>query len=93
MGFTRALGRAAPKDGVRVVGINPGPIATERQEMLLRHRARAELGDAARWRELCRSMPFARMGAPEEIGWAVAFLASPRSGYTTGTVLTIDGGA
>jgi len=93
MAFTRALGRAAPKDGLRVVGINPGPTATERQEMLLRHRAGAELGDAARWRELCEGMPFGRMGAPEEIGAAVAFLASPRSGYTTGTVLTIDGGA
>ena len=38
MAFTRALGRAAPKDGLRVVGINPGVTATERQEMLLRHR-------------------------------------------------------
>jgi hypothetical protein len=38
-------------------------------------------------------MPFGRMGKPEEIGWAVAFLASPRSGYTTGTIVTIDGGA
>ena len=38
-------------------------------------------------------MPFGRMGLPEEIGAAVAFLASPLSGYTTGTILTIDGGA
>jgi NAD(P)-dependent dehydrogenase (short-subunit alcohol dehydrogenase family) len=93
MAFTRALGRAAPKDGLRVVGINPGATATERQEMLLRHRARTELADESVWRDLCKSMPFGRMGSPEEIGWAVAFLASPRSGYTTGTVLTIDGGA
>jgi NAD(P)-dependent dehydrogenase (short-subunit alcohol dehydrogenase family) len=92
MAFTRALGRAAPKDGLRVVGISPGATATERQEMLLRHRARVELGDEALWQDLCKSMPFARMGLPEEIGWAVAFLASPRSGYTTGTILTIDGG-
>jgi NAD(P)-dependent dehydrogenase (short-subunit alcohol dehydrogenase family) len=33
------------------------------------------------------------MGRPEEIAAAVAFLASPQSGYTTGTILTIDGGA
>jgi len=92
MAFTRALGRAAPKDGLRVVGISPGATATERQEMLLRHRARVELGDEALWQELCKTMPFGRMGSPEEIGWAVAFLASPRSGYTTGTILTIDGG-
>jgi len=93
MAFTRALGRSAPKDGVRVVGINPGATETDRQETMLRHRAKVELGDEARWRELCGGMPFGRMGMPEEIGWAVAFLASPRSGYTTGTVLTIDGGA
>jgi hypothetical protein len=93
MAFTRALGRASPRDGVRVVGINPGATDTERQERQLRGRAKAELGDEERWRELCKGMPFGRMGRPEEIGWAVAFLASPRSGYTTGTILTIDGGA
>ena len=37
-------------------------------------------------------MPFGRPATPEEIGNAVAFLASERSGYTTGTVLTINGG-
>lgn len=92
MAFTRALGRAGPAQGVRVVGINPGPVATERLERLLRHRAQAELGDADRWRELCRSMPFGRPAEPAEIASAVAFLASPRSGYTSGTILTINGG-
>ena len=38
-------------------------------------------------------MPFGRPATPAEIGNAVAFLASPASGYTSGTVLTIDGGA
>jgi NAD(P)-dependent dehydrogenase (short-subunit alcohol dehydrogenase family) len=92
MAFTRALGKAAPAVGVRVVGINPGPIATARLEMLSRKRAEQQLGDAERWRELFAKMPFGRAGAPEEIGNAVAFLASPRSGYTSGTILTIDGG-
>lgn len=92
MGFTRALGHASQKDGIRVVGINPGATATDRQEMLLRHRAATELGDAERWPELCAHMPFGRMGSAEEIANAVAFLASPVSGYTTGTILTIDGG-
>ncbi|MBV9736099.1 MAG: SDR family oxidoreductase [Acidisphaera sp.] len=92
MAFTRALGRAAQADGLRVVGINPGPVATERMEMLLRARAKATLGDDGRWRELTQSMPFARPAAPEEIGAAVAFLASPRSAYTNATILTIDGG-
>ena len=93
MAFTRALGRASPADGIRVVGINPGSTATLRLEMLLRHRAQEALGDAERWLELCKDMPFGRPGTPEEIANAVAFLASPRSGYTSGTVLTIDGGA
>lgn len=92
MAFTRALGRAAPADGMRVVGINPGPVATERMEMLMRARAERDLGDAARWQELTAPMPFSRAATPEEIGDAVAFLASPRSGYTTGTILTINGG-
>jgi len=92
MGFTRALGRGAHRDGVRAVGINPGPVATERLERLLRHRAERELGDAGRWLELCAGMPYGRPAEPEEIAAAVAFLASPRSGYTNGTILTINGG-
>ncbi len=92
MAFTRALGRGAHKDGVRAVGINPGPVATERLERLMRHRAGTELGDENRWLELCKPMPYGRPASPEEIGNAVAFLASPRSAYTNGTILTINGG-
>ena len=92
MAFTRALGKASPADGIRVVGINPGATATERMEMLLRRRARDECGDEERWLELCQGMAFGRPGKPEEIAAAVAFLASSRSGYTTGTILTISGG-
>jgi NAD(P)-dependent dehydrogenase (short-subunit alcohol dehydrogenase family) len=92
MAFTRALGRGAKADGVRVVGINPGPIATARMEMLMRARADKAFGDADRWRELTAGMAYGRPGTPEEIAAAVAFLASPRSGYTNATILTIDGG-
>lgn len=91
MAFTRALGKGASRDGVRAVGINPGPVATDRMEMLLRARAERELGDEARWQEFHAAMPFGRAARPEEIADAVAFLASPRSGYTTGTILTING--
>lgn len=92
MAFTRALGKQAPGDGLRVVAINPGPVETERLVMLQKDRATKELGDPERWRELTKGMPFGRPAKPEEIGWAVAFLASERSGYTSGTVLTINGG-
>jgi NAD(P)-dependent dehydrogenase (short-subunit alcohol dehydrogenase family) len=92
MAFTRALGKGAPADGLRVVAINPGPVETDRLVMLRRAEAQQKFGDPDRWRELTANMPFGRAASPEEIGNAVAFLASPRSGYTTGTVLTINGG-
>ncbi len=92
MAFTRALGRGAPADGLRVVAINPGPVETDRLVMLRRAEAQEKFGDPERWRELTSSMPFGRAATPREIGNAVAFLASPVSAYTTGTVLTIDGG-
>ena len=92
MAFTRALGKGAPADGLRVVAINPGPVETDRLVMLRRADAQLKFGDPERWRELTAGMPFGRAASPAEIGNAVAFLASPVSGYTTGTVLTIDGG-
>jgi hypothetical protein len=92
MAFTRALGKGAPADGLRVVAINPGPVETDRLVMLRRAEAQQRFGDPERWRELTSGMPFGRAATPMEIGNAVAFLASPVSGYTTGTVLTIDGG-
>ncbi len=92
MAFTRALGRASHAHGIRIVGINPGPVETERLVMLSRARAEKSLGDASRWRELYARMPFERPALAAEIGAAVAFLASPRSAYTNATILTIDGG-
>jgi hypothetical protein len=92
MALSRAMGKSANAHNVRVLGINPGAIATARQEMLARDRAKRELGDAERYQELFAKFPFGRAGKPEEIGYAVAFLASPLSGYTNGTIVTIDGG-
>ena len=92
MAFSRALGKGAPADGLRVVAINPGPVETDRLVMLRRAEAAQKFGDPERWRELTAGMPFGRAASPREIGNAVAFLASPASGYTSGTVLTIDGG-
>lgn len=92
MAFTRALGAAAPAAGLRVVGINPGPVATDRLVTLLRKRAQDRWGDPSRWEELVKPMPFGRAARPEEIAAMVAFLASDLSGYTSGTIITIDGG-
>ncbi len=92
MAFTRALGGASHADGIRVVGINPGPIATDRLISLHKQMAQTKLGDASRYEELFKDMSFGRPGTPDEIASAVAFLASERSAYTSGTILTIDGG-
>ena len=92
MGFVKAMGRASFHDGVRVVGINPGFVQTDRVKMMMEARAERELGSADRWQELFSHLPFGRAAKAEEIGDAVAFLASPLSGYTSGTILTIDGG-
>lgn len=92
MAFTRALGGASHQDGIRVVGINPGPVATDRLLTLYRQRAETLLGDANRFQELFAEMSFGRPGKVEEISAAVLFLASERSSYTSGCVLTIDGG-
>ena len=92
MAFTRALGGASHADGVRVVGINPGPIATDRLTKLYRQRAQSMFGDEARYEELFANMSFGRPGKPEEIAHAVLFLASERSAYTSGCILSIDGG-
>lgn len=92
MGFVKAMGRTSFRDGVRVVGINPGFVQTDRVKMMMEARAERELGSADKWQELFAHLPFGRAAKAEEIGDAVAFLASPLSGYTSGTILTIDGG-
>lgn len=93
MAFTKTLGGAASADNLRVVGINPGAIATDRLVTVMKKRAQDRLGDANRWEELMKPLPSGRAGTSEEIGWMVAFLASDKSAYTSGTIITIDGGA
>jgi len=48
MAFTKAMGAASPADNIRVVGINPGPIATERLKTIMQKRAQDRLGDASK---------------------------------------------
>jgi NAD(P)-dependent dehydrogenase (short-subunit alcohol dehydrogenase family) len=92
MAFTKALGGASHADGIRVVGINPGPVETDRLVSLHKQQAATKFGDESRYKELFKDMSFGRPATPEEIANAVAFLASDRSAYTSGTILTIDGG-
>lgn len=92
MAFTRALGGRAPDDGLRVVGINPGAVLTDRLMGTLRRNAAERLGSAERWPELVANLPMGRAGKPEEIAWLTAFLASDRAGYVSGTIVTADCG-
>jgi NAD(P)-dependent dehydrogenase (short-subunit alcohol dehydrogenase family) len=92
MAFTRALGGASTVDGIRVVGVSPGPVATDRLLKLYKQMAAAKLGDENRYEELFEGMAYNRPASSEEIAWTVAFAASDRSSYTTGIYITIDGG-
>lgn len=92
MAFTRALGGVSLDDGIRVVGINPGPVATDRMIKLMKRRAIDQFGDENRWEELFDRYPGGRPATTEEVADLMLFLASPRAGYITGTIVTIDGG-
>jgi NAD(P)-dependent dehydrogenase (short-subunit alcohol dehydrogenase family) len=92
MAFTRALGGQSARDGLRVIGVNPGPVATDRLIGLMQKEAGKRFGDKSRWQELAKGFPFGRAATVEEIASTVVLLASDRSSYTTGTVFTIDGG-
>lgn len=92
MAFTRAVGSRSIYSGVRVVGVNPGPVETDRIQTMMRHKALAEFGDADRAREYYANWPMERFAEPEEIADLIVFLASDRASYVSGTVVTIDGG-
>lgn len=92
MAFTRALGGVSLDHGVRVVGVNPGPVATDRMIKMMKRRATEWYGDDSRWQELNDKYPGKRPATAEEVADLIVFLASPKAGYITGTIVTIDGG-
>ncbi|RYE34072.1 MAG: SDR family oxidoreductase [Hyphomicrobiales bacterium] len=92
MAFTRALGGRSLDDGIRVVGINPGPVATDRIVKVMKSRAQELHGDESRYRELLAAYPLGRPAHIREVADLFAFLASPRSAYTSGVICTVDGG-
>ncbi len=74
--------------GVRVNGLLPGRIATERLEEIDRMGGDPEASKAA----ACAAIPMGRYGDPEEFGRVAAFLLSPVASYLTGVMLPVDGG-
>jgi NAD(P)-dependent dehydrogenase (short-subunit alcohol dehydrogenase family) len=91
LGMTRGMALNHAADGIRVNAVCPGPVATP---MLRDSWAKMFPGRspdevlAAQGKKL----PIGRLGRPEDIAEAVAFLASPRAAFITGTDLKVDGG-
>jgi len=84
--FTRAVGAASVDDNVRVIGINPGIVDTDRHAVVP-----GAVDDDARRAALAK-LPWGRMARPEEVADLVAFVASARASYLSGAVYTIDAG-
>ena len=82
LGMVRALAREAGGRGVRVNAVAPGYITTDMT---------AELTDAQR-EGLLAQTPLGRLGTPEDVAAAVAFLCSPAAAFITGATLSVDGG-
>ncbi|KAA0969522.1 SDR family oxidoreductase [Aureimonas fodinaquatilis] len=92
MAFTRAIGGCSLDDNIRVVGVNPGPVDTDRIYNMLKKRAKEWHGDESRYEELQDRYPLKRPAHVHEITDLIVFLASYRSGYTSGAIFTVDGG-
>jgi NAD(P)-dependent dehydrogenase (short-subunit alcohol dehydrogenase family) len=83
-GLTKSAALEVAGSGVRVNAVAPGPVETA---MLNRF-----TGSAERKAGLVAGVPLQRVGEPDEIANAIVFLASSRSSFTTGQVLSVDGG-
>lgn len=90
MAFTKALGAHGMMTGVRVVGVNPGLIKTERLVKQLKIAAEKRFNNADRWPELMPTQP--PPGDPQDVAYVVGFLASSKARYITGAIVTVDGG-
>jgi 3-oxoacyl-[acyl-carrier protein] reductase len=83
IGFTRSLAREFASRGVTVNAVSPGFIETDMTKQHLQGEAR---------QQLMAQIPLGRIGQPEDVAAAVAFLASPQASYITGQVLRVNGG-
>ncbi len=80
--FTRSLAQEIARFNVCVNAVSPGLIETEMMDNLTEETKK----------ELLSAVPIGRLGTPEEVTGAVLFLASDRSDYITGQVISVDGG-
>jgi 3-oxoacyl-[acyl-carrier protein] reductase len=82
IGMVRALAREAGGRGVRVNAVAPGYISTDMTSALTEDQRAGILAGT----------PLGRLGEPEDVAGAVAFLCSPEAAFITGAVLSVDGG-
>jgi 3-oxoacyl-[acyl-carrier protein] reductase len=93
VGLTKTLSAQVAADGITVNNVAPGYTRTDRVLELSRARAAAEGKTVEEiLAETTASYPMKRMGEPEELAALVAFLASERASYITGTTIQVDGG-
>jgi 3-oxoacyl-[acyl-carrier protein] reductase len=83
IGLTKTLAREYASRGITVNAVSPGYIETDMTANDLPAEKRAEL---------LKTIPLARVGKPEDVAAAVAYLAGPAAGYVTGQVLRVNGG-
>ncbi|MEK9722673.1 MAG: SDR family oxidoreductase [Rhodospirillaceae bacterium] len=84
--WAKGLSRDVAADGITVNCVPPGRIDSEQI------RERLHPDPVAKQAYIERFIPMGRFGEPQELGDLVIFLASPRAGYITGTVVPVDGG-
>ncbi|AZO71322.1 SDR family oxidoreductase [Mesorhizobium sp. M1D.F.Ca.ET.043.01.1.1] len=93
VGWSKTLAREVAPDGITANIILPGRIATSRIRALDEAKAKRESRSIEEVRaESTGSIPMCRYGEPQEYADAVAFLASARASYITGSVIRVDGG-
>ncbi len=93
IGFTNAMGAHALDEGMRVLGICPGPVQTERITTMLKTRAKTEKGDENRWQDYFAGMPLNRPALVTEVSDVAVYLCSDRAAWLTGITINVDGGA
>jgi 3-oxoacyl-[acyl-carrier protein] reductase len=91
--WAKTLASELASDGITVNNVLPGATRTGRLDSILKTSAEKKgiALDAAE-QHMLKEIPAGRFGTPEEIGAAVAFLASPAAAYITGINLPVDGG-
>ena len=82
--FTKSVAIQYAKEGIRVNSVHPGSVKTPMIE--------SRLAEPERYEQSLSRIPLGRIGSPEDVAYAVLYMASDESSYVTGSELVIDGG-